>query len=169
MPSSSVFWSAVRLSPVQSSPVHWCAVQSIQWNLRPSSPIPIPIHSLPAKYISIQRKPGSYKSTAFESSLVQSSAVQSSAIRNSSAQSRSVQSWTTNCRWVQHNAVPLSLVRNTQVHCSPSRQLKCYSKKSTLNHIQAYFSPVLSSVVTPTQSRASTYGIVVDRSFLMIP
>ena len=167
MPSSSVFWSAVRLSPVQSSPVHWCAVQSIQWNLRPSSPIPI--HSLPAKYISIQRRPGPYKSTAVESSLVQSIAVQTSAIRNSSAQSRPVQSRTTNCRWVQHNAVPLSLVRNTQVHCSPSRQLKCYSEKSTLNPIQAYFSPVLSSVVTPTRSRASTYGIVIYRSFLIIP
>ena len=28
-----------------------------------------------------------------------------------------------------------------------------------------YFSTVLSSVVTPTQSGASTYGIVVDRPF----
>ena len=67
--------SEVLSGSVQSSPVHWCTVQSIQWNLRPSSPIPI--HSLLAKYISIQRRPGPYKSTtAVESSPVNCSAEQ---------------------------------------------------------------------------------------------
>ena len=71
---SAVQFSLLKCCPAQSSPVHWCAVQSIQWNLRSSSPIPI--HSLPAKYISIQRRPGPYKSTAVESSPVNCSAEQ---------------------------------------------------------------------------------------------
>ena len=66
--------SEVLSGSVQSSPVYWCAVQSIQWNLRPSSPIPI--HSLPAKYFSIQHSPGPYKRTAVESSPVKYSAEQ---------------------------------------------------------------------------------------------
>ena len=169
--------SEVQCRPVQSSEVLSGSVQSspVQSTDVRSSPFskncarPVQFQFIPFQLSTFQSSVGQVHTSQQQSSLVQSIAVQSSAIRNSSAQSRPVQSRTTNCRWVQHNAVPLSLVRNTQVHCSPSRQLKCYSEKSTLNPIQAYFSPVLSSVVTPTQSRASTYGIVVDRSFLMIP
>ena len=73
--------SEVLSGSVQSSPLHWRAVQSIQWNLRPSGPVPsspIPIHFLPAKYISFSRQhsPGPYKSTAVESSPVKCSAEQ---------------------------------------------------------------------------------------------
>ena len=165
MSSSSVFWSG----PAQSSPVHSTDVRS--------SPVS-EICARPVQFQFISFQLSTFRSVSSiaqvhisqqQSSLVQSSAVQSSAIRSSSAPSRPVPSNTTNYRWVQHNAALLSQVRNNQVHCGPSSQVKCYSEKSTLKPIQVYFSPVLSSVVTPTQSRASTYGIVVHRSFLMIP
>ena len=170
---SAVWWGRAQSKTVQSSEVHavqfsllkCCPAQSHSTDARSS---PIPIHSLPAKYILIQRSPGPYKSTAVESSLVQSSAVQSSVIRKSSAQSRPIQSWTTNYHRVQDTTVLLSRVRNNHVHCGPSSQVKCYSEKPTFKPIQVYFSPVLSSDVTPTQGRASTY-IFVERSSLMIP
>ena len=78
---SAVHFSLLQCCPAQSSPLHSHrrAVQSIQWNLRPSSPVPshpIPIHSLPAEFISIQHSPGLYKSTAVESSPVKCSAEQ---------------------------------------------------------------------------------------------
>ena len=98
----SVQSSEVLSGSVQSGPLHWHAVQSIQWNLCPSSPV----QSRPVQFQFIS-KLSSFPSgiaqvhiSRQQSSLVQSSALQSSAICNTSAHSRPVQSRTTNCRWV---------------------------------------------------------------------
>ena len=85
------FWSAVRLSPVQSSPLHSTDVRSSTFSGFCASSVPsslISIHSLPAKYIwsSIAQ----VHISQLQSKLVQWSAVQRSVIRNSSAQSRPV-------------------------------------------------------------------------------
>ena len=98
--SSAVWWSQAQTKKIQSSEV-WCrplqssellsgSVQSgpvhkvesapVQSSLVQSNPVrsrPIPVHSFPAKYISIQRSPGPCKSIAVESSQVQCKAVQS--------------------------------------------------------------------------------------------
>ena len=79
MPSISVFWSAVRLSPVRSIPLTRGPVHSEESAPVQSNPVrsrPIPVHSLPAKYISIQRRPGPYKSIAVECIPVKCSAKQ---------------------------------------------------------------------------------------------
>ena len=186
--SSPVRHSAVQFSllkgfPAQSSPLRRRVLQSslIRSSLlsgvcsrsAQSSPVPFksirsrPIPVIPFHLSTFQSRIAQVHISQQQSSLVQSSAVQSSAIRNTSAHFRFVQSRTNNCRWVYHNAVLLSQVRNNQVHCGPPSQVKCYLP--TFKRIQVYFSPVLSSVVTPTHSRASTYGIVIDRSFLMVP
>ena len=86
-------------SPVQSTPLTWGPVHSVESAPVRSSPVQSnPVRSLPAKYISIQRSPGPYKSMAVESSPVKCSAQQCNP--NSSAQSRPVQSRTTNCHRV---------------------------------------------------------------------
>ena len=73
---SAVHFSLLKCCPAQSSPVHSTDVWSssfsgfcarlVQYCSFPSNSI----HSLPAKYISIQLSPGPYKSIAVESSPV---------------------------------------------------------------------------------------------------
>ena len=77
---SAVQFSLLKYFPAQSSPVHSSDVRSSPFNgicARPVQSCSCPsnsIHSLPAKYISIQRSPGPYKSIAVESSPVKCSA-----------------------------------------------------------------------------------------------
>ena len=169
--SSPVKCSAVQFSLLNCCPAQSSPVQSIRWNLRPSSPIlfvPVQFQFIPSQLSTFQSSLAQVHISQQQSSQVQSNAVQSSAIRKSSAQSRPIQSRTTNCHRVQDTVVLLSRVRNNNVHWGPSSQVRRYSKKPTFKPIQVYFSPVLSSDITPTQGRASTY-IVVERSSLMIP
>ena len=66
---------------VQSSPLHWRVVQSIQWNLRPSGPVPSsPILFVPFQLSTFQSSVAQVHISQWQSSLVQSSAVHSSAI-----------------------------------------------------------------------------------------
>ena len=77
--SSEVQCRPLQCYPAQSSPVHSNDVRSSPFSGIYAIPNPsslIPIHSLPAKYISIQHSPGSYKSTAVESSPLKCSAEQ---------------------------------------------------------------------------------------------
>ena len=162
VPSSSVFWSG----PAQSSPVRSTDVRSSPFSEICARPVQFQFipYQLRTFKSSIAQVP-----TTQQSSLVQSSAVQSSAIRSSSAvparPSRPKQLTTVESSTTQRCSVKLGTTK-----CIAARPVKWSTirKSPHWSHYKCV-SPVLSSVVTLTQSRASTYGIVVDRSFLMIP
>ena len=144
--------SEVLSGSVQSSPLHWRVVQSIQWNLRPSSPVPSsPILFVPVQFQFIPFQLSTFQSSVaqvhisqWQSSLVQSSAVHSSAIltaqpspvpsspeqliatESRTTQSCSVELGTTTCilaRPVKWSAIPKS------PHLSP---YKCISVQCCL-------------------------------------
>ena len=86
----SVQSSEVLSGSVQSGPLHWRAVQSIQWNLCPSSPVqsrPVQFQFI-SKLSSFQSGIAQVHISRQQSSLIQSSVLQSSAIRNTSSHSR---------------------------------------------------------------------------------
>ena len=140
--SKTVQSSGAACCPAQYSPLHWHAVQSMQWNLRPSSPISI--YSLPAKYISIQHSPGLFKSTAVKfntikcsaehcravhsvaalPSPVPSSPEQLTAVESSTMQSCSVKLGTTKC--IAARLVNWSAIRKSP-HWSPYKRISVQS------------------------------------------
>ena len=134
---SAVHFSLLQCCPAQSSPLHSHrrAVQSIQWNLRPSSPFngicARPVQSRPIQFQFIPFQLSSFQSSIAQvyisqqqSSLVQSSAVQSSAIRNSSAPSRPVPSNPEQLTAVESSTTQSCSVKLGTTKCVAARPFK---------------------------------------------
>ena len=139
---STVHFSLLKCCPAQSSPLHshWRAVQSSPF----SGICARPVQSRPVRSQFIPFHLSSFQSSIAHSP-VPPNPEQLTAVESSRTQSCSVKLGTT--KRIAARPVKWIAIRKSP-HWSP---YKCIS--------------VQSSVDTPTQSRASTYGIVVNRSF----